>query len=153
MNYRKSRAQDLNGVYRLVCALEERSLPLERFSEIYLNQLADKRYFCLVCEEGEKILGVLNMRFEEQLHHTEYIAEILEFAVDFSRRSEGIGKKMLETACKTAAEFGCTQIEAACNQLRTDTHRFYLREGMNNFHFRFSKSLAGSNAAENAIGR
>ena len=91
--------------------------------------------------------------FEEQLHHTEYIAEIMEFAVDAAFRGQGIGKAMLEEACKIAREQGCSQIEVACNQLRVDTHRFYLREGMHNFHYKFSKSLAGNDTDVNAIGR
>ena len=60
---------------------------------------------------------------------------------------------MLANACQLAKDFGCTQIEVACNQLRKDTHRFYLREGMQNFHFKFSKSLVGNDTKENAIGK
>lgn len=48
---------------------------------------------------------------------------------------------------------GCIQIEVACNQLRKDTHRFYLREGMHNFHYKFSLNLTGNDTAENAIGK
>ena len=62
-------------------------------------------------------------------------------------------KEMFAKAVQFAKDFGCTQIEAACNQLRTDTHRFYLREEMHNFHFKFSKSLTSSDTAENAIGK
>jgi len=48
---------------------------------------------------------------------------------------------------------GCSQIEVACNQLRKDTHQFYAREGMHNFHFKFSKQLADDDVQENALGR
>ena len=54
-------------------------------------------------------------------------------------------------ACQIAKDFGCMQIEVACNQLRKDTHRFYLREGMHNFHFKFSKSLNGNDTEENSF--
>ena len=93
------------------------------------------------------------LRFEEQLHHSERIAEIMEFAVDEAYRKQGIGKEMLANACQLAGDFGCTQIEVACNQCRKATHRFYLREGMHNYHFKFSKSLIGNDTAENAIGK
>jgi PhnO protein len=60
---------------------------------------------------------------------------------------------MLAQSCRIAADNGCSQIEVACNQLRKDTHRFYVREGMHNFHFKFSKRLANDDAQENSLGR
>jgi len=133
--------------------MEQRQLEFSRFSAIYQKQINSGHYYCLVYESDEHVIGVLNLRFEEQLHHSECIAEIMEFAVDPAYRKQGIGKKMFAAACQLAKEFGCTQIEVACNQLRTDTHRFYLREGMQNFHFKFSRSLIGNDTTENAIGK
>ena len=77
----------------------------------------------------------------------------MEFAINSAYRKQGIGKELFAKACQVAKDFGCAQIEAACNQLRTDTHRFYLREGMHNFHFKFSKSLFADDMGENAIGK
>ena len=42
------------------------------------------------CEHDNDIIGVSNLRFEEQLHHSECIAEIMEFAVDKTYRKQGI---------------------------------------------------------------
>lgn len=77
------------------------------------------------------MIGVLNLRFEAQLHHTEHIAEILEFAVENTYRNKGIGKEMFSQSCQIAKINGSSQIEVACNQLRENTHHFYKREGMN----------------------
>ncbi len=99
----------------------------------------------MVCEFDNDIMGVLNLRFEGQLHHSEYIAEIMEFVITSSYRNRGIGKEMLANAGQLAKEAGC-------NQLRENTHRFYAREGMHNFHFKFSQSLIESGTAENVIG-
>lgn len=151
--YRKATLQDCEKVYDLICDMECKQLPFDRFSAIYRDQLCNGHYNCLICECDTQVIGVLNLRFEEQLHHSECIAEIMEFAVDPAYRNRGIGKGMLAAACQLAQEFGCTQIEVACNQLRTDTHRFYFREGMHNFHFKFSKALVGDDTAENAIGK
>ena len=60
---------------------------------------------------------------------------------------------MLTYASDLAKEAGCVQIEVARNQLRKNTHRFYLREGMQNFHYKFSKSLTGEDTTENVLGR
>ena len=151
--YRKAIASDCAKVYDLICNMECRELPFERFQEIFCNQLNSNRYYCLVNVYDDRVIAVLNLRFEEQLHHTGSIAEIMEFAVEAAFRNQGIGKDMLEEVCRIAGKQGCLQMEVACNQLREDTHRFYLREGMHNFHYKFSKSLAGNDTDKNAIGK
>ncbi|WP_373218693.1 GNAT family N-acetyltransferase [Ruminococcus sp. 5_1_39BFAA] len=122
--YRKATLNDCEKVYNLICDMECKRLSFDRFYSIYQEQIKNEHYYCLICEHDDNVIGVLNLRFEEQLHHSECIAEIMEFAVD----------------------------EAYRKQLRQDTHRFYLREGMHNFHFKFSKSLVGNDTVQNAIG-
>lgn len=151
--YRTADIDDCSKIYDLICELEGKQLPFQKFAEIYQKQLNSKFYECIVCEYDDNIVGVLNLRFEEQLHHANYIAEIMEFVVSTSYRNRGIGKEMFDVACQRAEKFGCSQIEVACNQLRKDTHRFYEREGMHNFHFKFSKSFLDEDASINAIGR
>lgn len=153
MVYRKSTLEDCKAVYALICDMENKELPYDKFEKIYHNQINDSHYYCLVCEQDSMVIGALNMRFEEQLHHAERITEILEFAVDTTCRNMGIGKEMISQSCQIAKDIGCSQIEVACNKLRKDTHRFYIREGMNNFHFKFSKQLIGDNVQENVLGR
>lgn len=175
LKYRKAQSGDCRAVYNLMCQLEQTELPFDRFSEIYNEQTANENYYCLLCENFDNehngsadghddsmdehtgnVIAALNMRFERQLHHCDRIAEMTEFAVDAEYRSKGIGKEMFARACQIAKDFGCPQIELATNQLRTDAHRFYEREGMHNFHFKFSKSLLAKDqdsAAENVIGR
>jgi PhnO protein len=133
--------------------MEGKELPYNRFEEIYNNQINDSCYYCLICEQDNNVIGMLNLRFEVQLHHSERVAEVLEFAISSAYRSKGIGKEMFTQSCEIAKSNGCSQIEVACNQLRKDTHRFYLRESMHNFHFKFSKRLVGDDAQENALGK
>ena len=151
--FRKATPEDCDAVYHLICDLEHKELPYVPFAEIFAEQIADNRFYCLLFEKEGKVAGVLNLRFEGQLHHASRIAEILEFSVDASCRSRGIGKQMFAEACQIAETFGCSQIELATNQLRTDAHRFYAREGMHNFHFKFSKSFTDTGTLENIIGR
>lgn len=151
--FRKAMMPDCESIYHLICDMESGLLPYHSFKQIYSAQLSNIQYYCLVFEQEKRVIGVLNLRFEEQLHHAGSIAEIMEFAVESNFRNMGIGKRMLEEACRIAKERGCLQIEVACNQLREDTHRFYFREGMHNFHYKFSKSLTGIDNTKNAIGR
>ena len=151
--FRKAGLTDCESIYQLICEMEQKTLPYGKFADIFQKQLQDQQYYCIVCERNGCVVGVLNLRLEEQLHHALQIAEILEFVVSPSCRGQGIGKDMLSRACQTAKDLGCTQIEAACNQLRTDTHRFYTRESMHNYHFRFSKSLTAEDPGGNRLGR
>ena len=138
---RKAVLADCEKIYSLICDLEGREISFEKFRGIFSEQLSSTRYYCLLGEKDHCVLAVLNLRFEEQLHHAETIAEIVEFVVDSSCRNLGIGKQMIEKAVQIAALHGCAQIEVACNQRRTDTHRFYLKEGLANTHYKFSKRL------------
>ncbi|MEI3234450.1 MAG: GNAT family N-acetyltransferase [Intestinibacter bartlettii] len=70
-----------------------------------------------MCEHNDEVIGVLNLRFEQQLHHSECIAEIMEFSINPLYRNKGIGKEMFEEACKIAKNRNCIQIEVACNNL------------------------------------
>jgi PhnO protein len=151
--YRKATLADCEAVYRLICDLECKELPHDAFADIFAEQMANDNYYCLLWEQDGEVAAVLNLRFERQLHHASRIAEILEFEVDAACRSRGIGKQMFAEACRIAQENGCSQIELATNQLRTDAHRFYTRGGMHNFHYKFSKSFAVDAPQENAIGR
>ena len=151
--FRKATLNDCKNVYDLICGMESKELPYGRFSGIFSAQLDSGNYYCLIYEEDGKVTGELNLRFEYQLHHADRIAEIMEFAVVPEARDRGVGRAMFEEACRVAKENGCVQIEVACNQLRTDTHRFYLREGMKNYHYKFSRSLIGDDDGENRLGR
>ena len=119
----------------------------------FLAQLEDGNYCCLVCRREGEPVAVLNLRFEEQLHHAGKIAEIMELAVDGRYRNRGLGRELLERAIELAKELGCMQIELACNRLRRDAHRFYLRAGMQRYHYKFSLPLAGEAPGENRLGR
>lgn len=133
--------EDCQAVYELICRLEDTRFPFDTFSTLYEEQLVSERHICLLCEREGSVVGVLNLRMEGQLHHCGRVAEVMELVVSPACRGEGIGSQLLTEACVLAREWGCVQIEVACNQLRKDTHRFYQREGMTGTHFKFSKPL------------
>ena len=151
--FRKSEEKDGKAIYDLICDMENKQLPYGVFEEIYQKQLQKEEMYCLIREENGKVTAMLNLRFEEQLHHCEKIAEIMEFVVDAECRNAGVGKEVLAEAFRVALEQGCSQIEVACNQLRKDTHRFYEREGMHNYHYKFSRRLMGDDGGGNVLGR
>lgn len=153
LTFRGAASDDCRAVYDMVCDMEAKVLPYPAFEAIYLELLENSSHeFILGCVGGDAV-AVIHLRFENQLHHAGLIAEIMEFAVRDGYRNKGIGKALLDYAGQLAADRGCLQIEVACNQLRKDTHRFYLREGMKNYHYKFSRRLSGPDNGENILGR
>ena len=151
--FRNSNLSDCAPIYRLICLLENSALPYDSFAEIYAEQLKSGKYISLVYEAEGDIRAFINIRCEGQLHHADKIAEIMEFIISPEYRNSGLGTKLFNEAVKQSEKSGCMQIEVACNQLRKDTHRFYERMGMNNFHYKFSMPLDGSEVNGNSIGR
>lgn len=115
VTFRKGKADDWKIVYDLICDMEGTELPAEAFRGIYDEKMDDSRFYCLLAEENGEVLGVLNLRFEKQLHHAAAVAEIMEFSVSPACRGHGVGGAIFREACSLAREAGCVQIEVACN--------------------------------------
>lgn len=138
---RQAVRSDLPAVYRLICDLEETTFSEEMFIWGYEAMTADPNHLVLVAEENEKVIGVLHLRMEFQLHHCAKIAEILEFMVCSEYRSRGVGKQLLIEAMAAAKEHHCVQIEVTSNQKRSKAHQFYQREAMQLTHVKLTKAL------------
>lgn len=138
---RPALASDCAAIYALVCDMEDELLPRAAFDDVFLGQLVDGRYRCLVDEEDGEVAGFVNLRFERQLHHAALVAEIMELVVADGMRGAGRGSGLVEAACKAARAAGAVQIEVDCNQRRTRAHAFYRREGFEETHFKFVREL------------
>ena len=133
---------DCRAVYFLICELENCELDYANFERIYGEMMqCDERYAVLIAQKDDETVGVATLRFENQLHHCEKIAEILEFVVKAKYRSCGIGSAIFEEACQLAKSRGCTRMEVSSNRVRERAHKFYERLGMVNTHFKFCKPL------------
>lgn len=141
MIIREAYSWDVREVYHIMCLLENCRLNWDGFKKSYQVQFQNHDMHCIVAEDEGKIVGCLNLRIEHQLHHAGKIAEIMEFCVDQKARSGGKGKKMFDYAVDLARKEGCEQIELDTNQKRRDAHRFYVRQGMENTHFKFAMNL------------
>ncbi len=149
---RHATMSDCPAIHRLACALEQEELDPAVFARICAEQLARPDMACIVCEEEEGVAAFINLRFEWQLHHCERICEIMEFVIASVLRSKGLGSHLFAEVCAEAERQGCTQIEVASSRLRTETHRFYERQGMEKSHCRFSMRLAGAQPRRDVLG-
>lgn len=133
-------ANDCERVWKLICQLENCQLPFEPFREMFAKQVKSTHYCCLVAREeaDSPVCALLNLRFENQLHHAARVAEILELVVDEPYRGQGIGAALLEESVRVAKEMGCVQLEVTSNRKRTEAHSFYESNGMVNSHVKLT---------------
>jgi GNAT superfamily N-acetyltransferase len=83
----------------------------------------------LVADDGGELVGLCTGY--QDLHSVRfgYRAWVEDLVVDPERRSEGIGKALLDAAKAWATERGATHLELDSGDARPDAHRFYEREG------------------------
>ncbi len=133
---------DLPAVYQLICALEKTAFPEKQFEREFHIMMADLDHMILVAETESRVVGVLHLRMEFQLHHCGKVAEILELVVNAEYRSHGIGKQLLTAAETVAKKNHCQILEVCSNQNRKRAHEFYQQEEMKNTHFKLMKPIA-----------
>ncbi|MBA2346880.1 MAG: GNAT family N-acetyltransferase [Solirubrobacterales bacterium] len=97
----------------------------------------------LVADPGDgQIAGFCSVSLD--LHSVRFglRAWVEDLAVDPARRSEGLGKLLLDAAKAWGAERGATHLELDSGDARTDAHRFYEREQPSWTGRQFAWSLA-----------
>jgi GNAT superfamily N-acetyltransferase len=103
----------------------------ERRAAVALRQAIESHdSVVLVAEaEGGELVGICTGY--QDLHSVRfgYRAWVEDLAVHPERRSEGIGKRLLDAAKAWARERGATHLELDSAETRTEAHRFYEREG------------------------
>ena len=80
-------------------------------------------------DRGGDLVGICTAYYElfsVRFGHRVWVEDL---AVHPERRSEGIGKELLDAAKDWARERGATHLELDSAETRTDAHRFYEREG------------------------
>ncbi len=138
---RNAGKEDLPFIYEMICLLERTGLDKAAFRDILMKQLDDPMYLCLVIEEEGELRGMVNMRFEDQLHHAAKVAEVTELFVREEYRSKGKGKELLERAVLEAKQRGCVRIELSSSNWRVDAHRFYQDNGFELSHVNLTYDL------------
>lgn len=100
-----------------------------RRSEVALGQAIESRdsVVLLADDEGE-LVGFCTGYQDMHSVRFGYRAWVEDLAIDPARRSEGIGKRLLDAAKDWARERGATHLELDSAETRADAHRFYERE-------------------------
>ncbi|EEZ0293745.1 TPA: aminoalkylphosphonate N-acetyltransferase [Escherichia coli] len=111
---------DTDAVYALICELKQAEFDHHAFRVGFNANLRDP-----------------NMRY----HLALLDGEIQELVVMPQARGLNVGSKLLAWAEEEARQAGAEMTELSTNVKRHDAHRFYLREGYEQSHFRFTKAL------------
>jgi GNAT superfamily N-acetyltransferase len=95
----------------------------------------------LVYELDTEVVAFLSLHFIPQIALDGDFARISYFAVNDNARSHGIGRQLEDHVTLLARERNCDRIEVHCHTRRTDAHRFYKRQGYQEFPKYFIKQL------------
>nr|WP_210491262.1 GNAT family N-acetyltransferase [Microvirga antarctica] len=117
----------------------ENRLSYERAFEA-IARSPDNRLFVAV-EEGV-VVGTFQITFIPNLTGRGALrAKVESVKVKASRRSTGIGARMMDFAATEARARGASLLELSSNKARKDAHRFYERIGYVRSHEGFKKAL------------
>ncbi|MES2828155.1 MAG: GNAT family N-acetyltransferase [Bacteroidota bacterium] len=124
--------------------LEQLGYPsTEEFLRQRLNELsAHPDHLDVVFVDGIDVSGFLSMHFIPQIAFDSSYAVISYLIVDQRLRSKGIGKSLEEFAVREARSRNCTRIFLHSNVRRADAHRFYLKQGYEEYAKTFIKYLS-----------
>lgn len=138
---RRATAQDTEAVYALICELKQTRFDYPAFRTGFTANLQDTRLRYQLALLEDQAVGLIGLHLQYHLHHTNWIGEIQELVVMPQARGLKIGSQLLAWAEQEAREAGAEMTELSTSVTRHDAHRFYLREGYEQSHFRFTKAL------------
>ncbi|RYG21966.1 MAG: GNAT family N-acetyltransferase [Chitinophagaceae bacterium] len=78
--------------------------------------------------QGETIVGWIHAFFTVRVE-TEPFVEIAGLVVHEAYRKKQIGRNLIDAVCIWAQPHHCSQIRVRCNEIRSETHRFYRNLG------------------------
>ena len=138
---RPATAEDVDAVYGLICELKQAELDRSAFHAGFAANLLDHNMRYQLAEQNGHIIGMIGLHMQFHLHHANWNGEIQELVVMPQARGLRVGSQLLAWAEEFARQAGAEMTELSTSVKRLDAHRFYLREGYTQSHFRFTKPL------------
>lgn len=120
-------AAELEAAYMVLRELRA-DLSFESFNTIYRAARTADGYTIVGLLEGERCIAVMGYRVLHDYVHGKHLY-IDDLAVTESRRSGGLGAKLLHHAEKVASDLKCTGLRLCTGTANTRGIQFYEREG------------------------
>jgi PhnO protein len=122
-----------------VRGLEDEDWHGERFA----GYLTRPDAVALVAEVDGEVAGFVDLEFRQRLNFRTLQAWIPDLVVAETHRGKGVGAALMARAEELSRERECWSLTLESATWRKDAHRFYLREGLADSAYYFSKSLTG----------
>jgi GNAT superfamily N-acetyltransferase len=106
-----------------------------------LTKLAQAGDRVLVAVFEGRVVGVATVHVASLIHQDLPTARLMALVVDEASRGQGVGRLLVEEACRMARRAGCDRIELTSRLSRTGAHAFYERLGFTHTSKRFSMQL------------
>jgi len=132
---------DFKIVFDFINLLENDSFNEETQRKIYSENLQNPNILYVLAFKDDEPAGFISCHAQWLLHHAALIGEIQEMIVAEKFRSAGIGKLLMSELIQMARSKNILQLEVTSSKKRVDAHRFYLREGFEQSHFKFTRPL------------
>ena len=111
----------------------------QRGRDAVAHCLANPHAGILLAEDDRRAVGLASVFVEVLSIREGWRCVLEELVVDKSQRSRGVGALLLEAAQAWAREHGCTHLRLESGLGRTDAHRFYLAQGMDQVSYSFNR--------------
>jgi ribosomal protein S18 acetylase RimI-like enzyme len=129
----------------LGAARESTADGLAPYERAFAQVDADPAHLLVVLQEGDDVLGTLQLTFLPGLSRRGALRAQLEAVrIRADRRGRGLGEAMIRWALAEARRRGCATVQLTTDRSRTGAHRFYERLGFGATHVGYKMDLADS---------
>jgi PhnO protein len=140
LTIRLVRSEDILDIYSMVCDLENCKFDRAVFKSIYQKNIASDNNVYLIAIVDSIAIGFLSCHGQHLLHHEGMVYEIHEMYVDPSYRNNGIGELLMNGLKQQLKNKNIKSLEVTSNVNRELAHRFYLKQGFKQSHYKFTQS-------------
>ena len=138
---RKAENKDFKIIYNFINELENAIFDEKIQQVIFSENLKNENIIYVLAFQNDEPAGFISCHAQWLLHHAALIGEIQEMIVAEKFRSQGVGKLLIAELIALAKSKGINQLEVASSKKRESAHRFYLREGFDQSHFKFTRTI------------
>jgi len=107
-----------------------------------LERLVRSGARALVATSGGEVIGLATVHLRSTINHAAPLAQLTLLVVDEERRSQGVGRALVDEAEAWARAQGCRRIIVTTALNRTGAHAFYERIGYAHTGRRYGKDFA-----------
>lgn len=138
---RSAQLEDFKVIYGFINLLENETFDILKQQTIFGENLKNPNIIYILAFENDEPAGFVSCHAQWLLHHAALIGEIQEMIVAEKFRSKGVGKLLIAELITRAKSKGINQLEVTSSKKRESAHHFYMREGFDQSHFKFTRII------------